>query len=45
MNPSLVGIIGHSDGAITVAGMTMSTSYSDPRIKLAVVMAGAGPVV
>ena len=43
MNPSLVGIIGHSDGAITVAGMTMSTSYSDPRIKIAVVMAGAGP--
>jgi hypothetical protein len=43
MNPSQVGVIGHSDGAMTVAGMTMSTSYSDPRIKVADVMSGAGP--
>src|SRR6185312_14489686 len=27
----------------TVAGMTMSTSYNDPRINAAIVMAGAGP--
>jgi dienelactone hydrolase len=43
MNPSLVGVVGHSDGGMTVAGMTMSTSYVDARIKTAVVMSGAGP--
>jgi dienelactone hydrolase len=43
MNPSLVGVVGHSDGGMTVAGMTMSTSYVDSRIKTAVVMSGAGP--
>jgi dienelactone hydrolase len=43
MSQTQIGIIGHSDGAMTVAGMTMSTSYNDPRIKTAVVMAGAGP--
>jgi hypothetical protein len=43
MNPDKVGVIGHSDGAMTVAGMTMSTSYNDPRIDTAVIMAGAGP--
>ena len=43
MSQTQIGIIGHSDGAMTVAGMTMSTSYSDPRIKAAVVMNGAGP--
>lgn len=43
MNPNEVGIIGHSDGAMTVAGMTMSTSYNDPRIKVSEVMSGAGP--
>jgi predicted esterase len=43
MNPNKVGVIGHSDGAMTVAGMTMSTSYNDPRIDAAIVMAGAGP--
>lgn len=44
MDPNQVGVIGHSDGAMTVAGMTMSTSYNDPRIKVAAVMAGAGPM-
>jgi dienelactone hydrolase len=44
MSQTQIGIIGHSDGAMTVAGMTMSTSYSDPRIKTAVVMNGAGPL-
>jgi dienelactone hydrolase len=44
MNPSLIGVVGHSDGGMTVAGMTMSTSYNDPRIKTAVVMSGAGPL-
>jgi dienelactone hydrolase len=44
MSQTQIGIIGHSDGAMTVAGMTMSTSYSDPRIKAAVVMNGAGPL-
>ena len=43
MNPSLVAVVGHSDGAMTVAGMTMSTSYTDKRVKTAVVMSGAGP--
>ena len=44
MSQTQIGIIGHSDGAMTVAGMTMSTSYNDPRIKAAVVMNGAGPI-
>jgi dienelactone hydrolase len=44
MVPTQIGVIGHSDGAMTVAGMTMSTSYNDPRIKMAVVMSGAGPL-
>jgi dienelactone hydrolase len=44
MSQTQIGIIGHSDGAMTVAGMTMSTSFSDPRIKAAVVMNGAGPL-
>ena len=43
MGQNQVGVIGHSDGGMTVAGMTMSTSYNDPRIKVAAVMAGAGP--
>jgi predicted alpha/beta hydrolase len=44
MSQTQIGVIGHSDGAMTVAGMTMSTSYSDPRIKAAIVMNGAGPM-
>ncbi len=44
MSQTKIGVIGHSDGAMTVAGMTMSTSYNDPRIKSAVVMSGAGPL-
>ncbi len=44
MSQTQIAVIGHSDGAMTVAGMTMSTSYNDPRIKAAVVMAGAGPL-
>ncbi len=44
MNATNIGVIGHSDGAMTVAGMTMSTSFSDPRIKAVAVMAGAGPM-
>jgi dienelactone hydrolase len=44
MSQTQIGIIGHSDGAMTVAGMTMSTSYNDPRIKAAIVMNGAGPL-
>ena len=43
MNQTQIGVIGHSDGGMTVAGMTMSTSYVDARIKTAVVMSGAGP--
>jgi dienelactone hydrolase len=43
MSQTQIGVIGHSDGAMTVAGMTMSTSYVDSRIKTAVVMSGAGP--
>ncbi len=43
MDPNKVAVIGHSDGAMTVAGMTMSTSYTDKRIKTAIVMSGAGP--
>ncbi len=43
MSQTEIGVIGHSDGAMTVAGMTMSTSYSDPRIKAVAVMSGAGP--
>jgi hypothetical protein len=39
-----IAVIGHSDGAMTVAGMTMSTSYSDSRIKAAAVLSGAGPL-
>ena len=44
MSQTQIGVIGHSDGAMTVAGMTMSTSYNDPRIKVAVVMSGAAPL-
>ncbi len=44
MSQTQIGVIGHSDGAMTVAGMTMSTSYNDPRIKMAVVMSGASPL-
>jgi hypothetical protein len=43
MSQTQIGVIGHSDGAMTVAGMTMSTSYSDVRVKVAAVMSGAGP--
>ena len=43
MSRTQIGVIGHSDGGMTVAGMTMSTSFVDPRVKTAVVMAGAGP--
>jgi pimeloyl-ACP methyl ester carboxylesterase len=43
MDADKVAVIGHSDGGMTVAGMTMSTSYNDPRIDTAIVMAGAGP--
>jgi hypothetical protein len=43
MSQTQIGVIGHSDGGMTVAGMTMSTSYVDSRIKTAVVMSGAGP--
>jgi hypothetical protein len=43
MNQTQIGVIGHSDGGMTVAGMTMSSSYVDSRIKTAVVMSGAGP--
>jgi dienelactone hydrolase len=44
MSQTQIGVIGHSDGAMTVAGMTMSTSFNDRRIKMAVVMSGAGPL-
>ncbi|HEX4428371.1 MAG TPA: hypothetical protein VHZ96_03785 [Frankiaceae bacterium] len=44
MSRTQIGVIGHSDGAMTVAGMTMSTSFNDARIKMAVVMSGAGPL-
>ena len=43
MSQTQIGVIGHSDGAMTVAGMTMSTSFNDVRIKMAVVMSGAAP--
>ena len=43
MSQTQIGVIGHSDGGMTVAGMTMSTSFVDPRVKTAVVMSGAGP--
>jgi fermentation-respiration switch protein FrsA (DUF1100 family) len=43
MNQSQIGVVGHSDGAMTVAGMTISTSYADSRVKTAVVLSGAGP--
>ena len=43
MSQTAIGVIGHSDGAMTVAGMTMSTSYSDPRIKAVAVMSGRRP--
>jgi hypothetical protein len=43
MSQTQIGVIGHSDGGMTVAGMTMSSSYVDSRIKTAVVMSGAGP--
>lgn len=41
VDPSAVAVVGHSDGGITVGGMTMSSSYHDARIKAAVVLAGA----
>jgi hypothetical protein len=44
MSQTEIGVIGHSDGAMTVAGMTMSTSFNDARIKMSVVMSGAGPL-
>ena len=44
MSQTQIGVIGHSDGAMTVAGMTMSTSFNDVRIKMSVVMSGAGPM-
>lgn len=43
MSQTQIGVIGHSDGGMTVAGMTMSSSFIDPRVKTAVVMSGAGP--
>ena len=43
MSQTQIGVIGHSDGGMTVAGMTMSTSYYDSRIKAVAVMSGAGP--
>lgn len=43
MSQTQIGVIGHSDGGMTVAGMTMSTSYHDSRIKAVAVMSGAGP--
>jgi fermentation-respiration switch protein FrsA (DUF1100 family) len=43
MSTSEIGVVGHSDGAMTVAGMTISTSYKDARIKTSVVLSGAGP--
>jgi dienelactone hydrolase len=41
VDPAAVAVVGHSDGATTVGGMTMSSSYRDARIKAAVVLAGA----
>lgn len=36
-----VGVVGHSDGAMTVPGMQLTTGYSDWRPKATVVMSGA----
>ncbi len=42
VNAANVGVVGHSDGAMTVAGMQLSNAYYDSRPKVAVVLAGAG---
>ena len=36
-----VGVIGHSDGGITAAGIAFNSSHADPRIGAAAVLSGA----
>ena len=43
LNPAEVAVIGHSDGAETVAGMVLVPSEFDSRVKAAVVLAGQIP--
>ena len=38
---SRIAAVGHSDGGSTVAAMTLNSGYDDPRVKAAVVLAGA----
>ncbi len=42
VDASNVAVVGHSDGAMTVAGMELSTGYYDSRPKAAIVLSGAG---
>ena len=41
VDPTEIGVAGHSDGAITVVGLVANTCCRDPRVKAAVVLAGA----
>jgi predicted dienelactone hydrolase len=40
VDPSEVGVAGHSNGAVTTLGLIANTCCHDPRVKAAVVMAG-----
>ncbi len=40
-DPVRIGVVGHSDGGMTVAGMQLTTGYYDLRPKVTVVMSGA----
>src|SRR5207245_1249996 len=41
VNAGNVAVVGHSDGAMTVAGMELSSGYHDARPRTAVVLSGA----
>lgn len=41
IDPSEIGVAGHSDGGDTVAALAASTCCRDPRVRAAVVLAGA----
>ena len=41
VNAADIAVVGHSDGAMTVAGMQLSNGYNDSRPRTAVVLSGA----
>jgi dienelactone hydrolase len=42
LDPTRVAVVGHSDGAVTAAGVAFNDAVADPRIGAAVVLSGGG---